>query len=272
MIANLKNSFGDRVKDLREYKTPGTPHKIQVRERDENKMISKEDQKLFRSGVGMLLYLVKHSRPDIANPVRELSKVLDGPDQEAFKEMLRVIKYVLDTQNWGLKFQPTFDQETWDLVCFCDSDYAGDPDSRKSVSGYILYVRGVPICWRSKAQKTITLSSAEAEWIALSEATKEIIFVLQLFEEMKIKIELPIVVNVDNMGAIFMSKNINTSSRSKHIDVRTKYVNEYVEDGKLKIIYVNTEDNDSDLYTKNLGSELHLKHSSKIVGPKYGSQ
>ena len=93
---------------------------------------------------------------------------------------------------------------------------------RKSVSGYILYVRGVPICWRSKAQKTITLSSAEAEWIALSEATKEIIFVLQLFEEMKIKIELPIVVNVDNMGAIFMSKNINTSSRSRHIDVRTK--------------------------------------------------
>ena len=133
-------------------------------------------------------------------------------------------------------------------------------------------MRGVPICWRSKAQKTITLSSAEAEWIALSEATKEIIFVLQLFEEMKIKIELPIVVNVDNMGAIFMSKNINTSSRSKHIDVRTKYVNEYVEDGKLKIIYVKTEDNDSDLYTKNLGSELHLKHSSKIVGPKYGSQ
>ena len=133
-------------------------------------------------------------------------------------------------------------------------------------------MRGVPICLRSKAQKRITLSSAEAEWIALSEATREIIFVLQLFKEMKIKIELPIVVNVDNMGAIFMSKNINTSSRSKHIDVRTKYVNEYVEDGKLRIIYVKTEDNDSDLYTKNLGSELYLKHSSKIVGSKYGSQ
>ena len=169
----------------------------------------------------MLLYLVKHSRPDIANPVRELSKVLDGPDSGAFKEMLRVIKYVLDTQNWGLKIQPSLEDE-WDLVCYCDSDYAGDPDSRKSVSGYILYIKGVPICWRSKAQKTITLSSAEAEWIALSEATKEIMFVLQLFQEMKIKVELPIVVNVDNIGAIFMSKNINTSSRSKHIDVRTK--------------------------------------------------
>ena len=79
----------------------------------------------------------------------------------------------------------------------------------------------VPICWRSKAQKTITLSSAEAEWIALSEATKEIMFVLQLLEEMKIKVNFPIVVNVDNIGAIFMSKNINTSGQSKHIDIRT---------------------------------------------------
>ena len=221
LIKNLKNTFGERVKESREYKTPGTPHKIQIRERDEEKIVSKDEQKLFRSGVGMLLYLVKHSRPDIANPVRELSKVLDAPDSGAFKEMLRVIKYVLDTQNWGLKIQPSLEDE-WDLVCYCDSDYAGDPDSRKSVSGYILYMRGVPICWRSKAQKTITLSSAEAEWIALSEATKEIMFVLQLFQEMKIKVELPIVVNVDNIGAIFMSKNINTSSRSKHIDVRTK--------------------------------------------------
>ena len=135
--------------------------------------------------------------------------------------MLRVIKYVLDTQTWGLKIQPSLKDE-WDIICYCDSNYSGDPDSRKSVSGYILYIKGVPICWRSKAQKTITLSSAEAEQIVLSEATKEIMFVLQLFQDMTIKVELPNVVIVDDIRAIFMSKNINTSSRSKHIDVRTK--------------------------------------------------
>ena len=153
-----------------------------MRERDESKCISKGEQKLFRLGVGMLLYLVKHSRPDIANSVRELSKVLDGTTQDAFKELHRVIKYVLDTKTWGLKMRPTFDGDSWDLVCYCDSDYAGDPDSRHSITGYILYVRGVPMCWRSKAQKTITLSSAEAEWMVLSEATKELIFVLQLWK------------------------------------------------------------------------------------------
>ena len=122
------------------------------------------------------------------------------------------------------------------------------------------------MCWHSKAQKTITLSSAEAEWMGLSEATKKLIFVLQLLKAMKINVTLQIVVNVDNMGTVFMSKNINTTGHSKHIDERTKYVNEYVEDGVLKIVYVKSEENDAAIFTKNFGSELHGKHTVKLVG------
>ena len=88
---------------------------------------------------------------DIADLVRGLSKVLDGAAQEAFKELRLVIKYVLDNKIWGLKFRPTFDSNSWDLVCFCDSDYGGHPDSRKFITGYILCVREVPLYWRSKA-------------------------------------------------------------------------------------------------------------------------
>ena len=77
--------------------------------------------------------------------------------------------------------------------------------------------------------------------MALSEATKELIFILQLLKAMKINVTLPIVVNVDNMGTVFISKNINTTGRSKHIDVRAEYVNEYVEDEVLKIVYVKSE-------------------------------
>ena len=68
-------------------------------------MITKEEQKLYRSGTGKLLYLVKHSRPDIANAVRELSKVLDATTPTAFKEMKRIIKSVLDTKELGLKIE-----------------------------------------------------------------------------------------------------------------------------------------------------------------------
>ena len=151
------------------------------------------------------------------------------------------------------------------MVCFSDSDYAGDPDSRRSVSGFILYVRGVPICWRLKAQRSVTLSSSEAEWVALSEIVKEIMFVQQHLESMKIQVRLPIIVRVDNVGAIFMSKNVTTMNRTKHVDVRTKFVNEFVEDGILKIIFVKSEDNDSDIMTKNLGGDLYSKHSRKLV-------
>ena len=215
----------------------------------------------------MLLYLVKHSRPDIANAVREMSKVLGGSTRATYKEMLRVIKFVLDTKNSGLKIAPKFDNDKqWELTCYSDRYYAKEPKTRRSVSGYILYVKGVPICWRSKAQRAVTLSSSKAEWFALSEAVKEIVFVLQLLESIHIKVKIPIIVKVDNVGAIFLSGNINTGSRSKHIDIRTKYVNEYVEDGMLKIIFVSTEENTSDILTKNLVGKLHSKHSEDLVG------
>ena len=110
------------------------------------------------------------------------------------------------------------------------------------MSGFILYVKGVPISWRSKAQQSVNLSSSEAEWVALSEAVKEIMLVLQLLESMKIKVKLPVTVRVDNVGAIFMSNNISTSNRTKHVDMCTKYVNEYVEDGIIKIIFVQSGD------------------------------
>ena len=275
LISNLTSKFGKEVEKLRTYKTPGTPNLNMIRNTDDTLALPKEKQSLYRSGVGMLLYLVKYSRPDISNAVRELSKVLDGSTETSYKEMLRVIKYVLDTKDMGLKIEPTLPNdnnnsrdEPWDLKCYSDSDYAGDPDTRRSVSGYILYVKGVPICWRSKAQRSITLSSSEAEWIALSEATKEIMFVLQLLESMKIKIKLPIIVRVDNIGAIWMSQNINTTNRTKHVDIRTKYVNEYCEDGVLKIIFVKSADNDSDIMTKNLSSDLHTKHANKLIKPR----
>ena len=100
----------------------------------------------------MLLYLVKHSRPDIANCVRELSKVLDGTTDCAFNEMLRIIKYVLDTKNLGLRVEPDNKPpgSPWQITCYSDGNYANDPETRRRVSGYIVYVHGVPVIWKSK--------------------------------------------------------------------------------------------------------------------------
>jgi hypothetical protein len=133
-----------------------------------------DKQSRYRSGVGMLLYLIKYSRPDIANVVRELPRCMDGANLATFKEMLRVIKFVLNTKEYCLKLAPELENEEWDIVPFSDSDWACDPDCRVSVTGFVIYLLCAPICWRSKGQKGVTFSSSEAEYVAMSEAVKEI--------------------------------------------------------------------------------------------------
>mgnify|MGYP002812946830 CR=1 FL=1 len=96
LIKNLENKFGDLVKTIQKYRTPWTPGQGVLRPKEGDERITEEEQTTDRSGVGMLLYLVKHSRPDISNAVRELSKSMDGASPAAFKELKWVIKFVLD--------------------------------------------------------------------------------------------------------------------------------------------------------------------------------
>ena len=112
------------------------------------KKILIKDQQEYQSVIDMLLYLGKHSCPDLTNMTRELSKTNDGANPAAYKELLHVIICVIDTKNLGLEIKPTGNSdEHWEMVCFCNSDFAGDPVSRHSISGFILYELGVPVSW-----------------------------------------------------------------------------------------------------------------------------
>ena len=256
LINNLISKFGEEVAEKRVYKTPGTPRFKIVRPDDDSELIEPELQKRYQSGVGMLLYLIKYSRPDISNVVRELSKCMDGATMGSYLELLRVVKFVLDTKNFCLKIHPKFDSKNWNLKVFCDSDWAGDPETRISVTGFIVYLMNVPICWRSKAQKGVTLSSSEAEYVAISEAVKEIKFVYYILRDIGIKLDVPIIVKTDNIGAIFMSQNASTGVRTRHVDTRYHFIRENAEEGIIKIEFVKSVDNDSNIFTKNVNQEL----------------
>ena len=266
LIKTLEEDFGEMVKGMANYRTPGTPGKGLIRG-NATVDVSKEKHKVYRSGTGKLLYLVKHTRPDIANAVRELSKMLDATTELAFKEMKRLIKYVLDTKEYGLKIEPKIGskENMWQVIGYSDSDFAGDRETRKSVGGFIIYLCGVPISWRSKSQQTISLSSTEAEWIALSETAKEVLFIAQILKSMGVEIEYPMTIYVDNLAAIFMANNVTTSQRTRHVDIRTKFVTHFRENGILKIILVKGVDNESDIMTKNVKGELHDKHVPKLM-------
>ena len=265
LLKHLKQEFSQYIHTTKVYVTPAGPKTMCMRPQEGDMLISPEEQTKFRSGVGMLLYLVKHSRPDISNAVRELSKVADGATPGHWKAMIRLIKYVMDTEHYGLKLKPKKQDELFYLEGISDSEYAGDKDNRISVYGYILYFCGAPIAWKSKAGKSVTLSSTEAEYFAASEVAKEVIYTKQLVESMGLKIKLPIVIRVDNVGAIYIANNHTISQRTKHIDIRAHFVREFIEDGILKIVFIRSEDNDADIFTKNTTEDLFIKHSSKNV-------
>ena len=261
LIKNLESKFEGLVQEIQSHKTHGSLKFSIVRPMEEIENISAKDQKDYCSDVGVLLYLVKHSCPDLANMTRELSNANDSANPAAYKELLCVIKNVIETKILGLKIEPMGNSnEPWDIICISNSDYAGDPASRQSISGFVLYVLGVLVSWQSKSQKSVSFSSSEAEYTALSDVVKQVMFMVQLFESMNIIVKYQVMVRVDNVGAIFMASNIITACCTKHMDIRNKYVNEYV-----KIVFVKSADNDSNILTKNVSTELHEKHSKKMV-------
>ena len=129
--------------------TPGTPGFIGGKVDDISK-VDEKTQSMYRSGVGTLLYLTKHNRPDIINPVRELSKSVDGAPMAHVTEMYRVINSVLKMKTLGLRMVPIFKDDIWKLEALSDRDFANDKDTRYSVYGYIIYFCGIPVAWKSK--------------------------------------------------------------------------------------------------------------------------
>ena len=159
-----------------------------------------------------------------------------------------------------MKLQPKHECEEWDLVSYFDNDWAGDPESRISVTGFIMYLLGVPICWRSKAQKGVILSSSEAEYVAMSEAEKEIRFIFYLMTSMLIKVKLPIIVRCDNVGAIFMAENLSSGVCTRHVDISYHFVCAHVVDDFIKIVFFKSCDNDT--YTKHMNNFLGKRKDS----------
>ena len=165
------------------------------------------------------------------------------------------------------RISPTrsFIDNNWILKAYCDSDYSGDKDTRRSVTGYVIFIQDVPVSWKSRGQKSVTLSSTEAEYVALSEVCMEIMFVKQLLEFIGMIIKKPIVINVDNVGAIYLATNTASTGRTRHIDTRYHYVREYVMNGEVEVVFVRSQDNTADLLTKNLPKEEFEKHAGVLV-------
>jgi len=160
-----------------------------------------------------------------------------------------------ETVNLGINCDP----DSTELVGYSDADWAGDLDTRRSTTGYLFKFGNVPICWKSKRQPTVALSTAEAEYMALSMAVQTVICIRKLLKDFYIASENPTIIYEDNQGCIAMAKNPVNHERTKHIDIRYNFVREKVEDKTIVVKYLETGEMLADILTKGLPREQHRK-------------
>jgi hypothetical protein len=203
----------------------------------------------FQSVIGSLLYIMLGTRPDIAYAVTKLSQFSANPSQEHLDKALYICRYLAGTADYALVFDGPSNKG---LIAYTDSDWAADPIKRRSVTGYFFKLANGIISWQSRSQKTVALSSTEAEYMALSDCSRQAVWMKSVYSELGMPLgTIPIC--GDNQGSIFISSNPVQERRSKHIDIRYHYVRECIEERKVAIYFVDGSLNPADLFTKNLG-------------------
>ena len=197
--------------------------------------------------IGNLLYLTA-SRPDIAMSVGLVAKYQSDPNKSHLTAVKQIIRFVNGTISHGIWY--SFDTNS-NLVGFSDADWAGCTDDRKSTSGGCFYLGNNLVSWHSKKQNSISLSTAEAEYIAAGSGCTQLLWMKQMLKDYGI-VQGTLVLYVDNMSAINISKNPVQHSRTKHIDIRHHFIRELVEDKVITLEHVPTENQLADLFTKPL--------------------
>ena len=222
--------------------------------------------KEYQAAIGSLIYASVGTRPDISYAVGVLSQFTSHPGQEHWQGIKRVFRYLKGTLNHCLEFVASGTNKVI-LSAFTDADWAGDIISRKSTSGYVFQIGRSSITWRSKRQSIIALSSTEAEYVSLSQATQEAVWLRQLLNDVGFKQVMPTILYEDNQGAISLSKNPKLNSRTKHIDIKFHYVRQAVNEKTIETNYCPTEEMAADIFTKSL-SKVKFEKFRIMLGVK----
>ena len=209
------------------------------------------DLKNYQAAIGSLIYASIGTRPDISYAVGVLSQFMSNPGHRHWTGIKRVFRYIKGTLNHCLEFKSS-KTNTVDLIAYTDADWAGDKIQRKSTSGYVFQMGGSSTTWISKRQSIVALSTTEAEYISLSQATQEATWLRRLLNDVGFEQTTPTILYEDNQGAIELSKNQRLNSRTKHIDIKYHYVRGAVEENKVKVNYCPSDDMVADILTKSL--------------------
>lgn len=218
------------------------------------------DPSKFRRLVGRLIYLTV-TRPDIVYSVRTLSQFMQVPTTHHWNAALRLLRYIKGTPGQGLLL-PADNQLK--LTAFCDSDWAGCRETRRSISGFCVFLGTSLVSWKSKKQTNVSRSSAEAEYRAMANTCLELTWLRYIMRDLRVPLSNPSVLYCDNQAALHIAANPVFHERTKHIEIDCHIVREKVQAGQVKPRYVPTRLQVADVFTKALGKDQFQSMRSKL--------
>ena len=220
------------------------------------------DRTLFQSFVGMLLYIAITARPDLSTAVSSVARFSHNPGKAHWRAVLMILRYLQGTIR--MRFQLGGTSKYPELRAYVDSDWAGDK-SRKSRTGFVIFLCGALVIWSSKLQKCVALSSTEAEYVAVTAAARFVIWARQFLQELGFEQPESTIICEDNKGCIDIAISSKAHPAIKHIDIRHHFIRERVQEIKdIKLEKVSTEVMVADLFTKQLPFPVFKRHRDKL--------
>jgi hypothetical protein len=254
--------------NMNECKSSHTPEELEkLSDKDcPKKEEEKEHMKLkpYESLVGSLLYAAISTRPDLSHAVNMVSRFMKNPGERHWIACKRILRYLKGTNKLKLVFEANQNAELV-TTAYTDADWGGDLDDRKSTTGYIIKVNDCLVSWISKKQRTVALSSAESEYMAISAALQEIKWINQLLEELTFKQQSPTKLFSDSQAAIAISGNDINHNRTKHIDIRHHFIRDAIKGKEVELEWVQTAEQEADILTKALGRIQFERLREKIM-------
>ena len=217
----------------------------------------------YASVVGAVMYAMLGTRPDLAFAIGLLTRFNSNPGQANVGALKRVLRYL----RGSIDFQLTYGFESSGssgsggsilaVLGHCDSDWGGSIDDRRSVSGTVFTIAGGAVTWQAQRQKSVALSTVEAEYMAACQAAKDAVWLRAFLVGLGLHASAPTTIQCDSQGAIALAKNPEHHQRSKHIDMRYHFIREQVTNGAITLSYTSTSDMVADQLTKPLSRDMH---------------
>lgn len=239
--------------------TPSDPSTRLVKPNSTNKIAQETP---YRQAIGSLMYLMLATRPDISAALNKVAQFSNDYDSTHWIATKRILRYVKGTSEYSLALGGLSRRdktETLTLTGSCDADWGGDLTDRRSTTGYVFLLNNHVISWKSHKQTSVATSSTEAEYQALSSATKEVLWLRMFMNEIGFEQQSPTTIQQDNQSTISLAHNPTHHNRTKHIDIAHHHIRECLEENKIDITYVPTSDIIADVMTKAL-SRAKFEH------------